>query len=75
MAYRSVLPRLSEKQLLVFDAIQDIQPCSNRDIKEYLGWEINRVTPRVKELRELGIIRHIGMKVEDSGRTAMTWGC
>jgi predicted transcriptional regulator len=75
MAYRSILPRLSDKQLEVFEAIQDIQPCSNKDIKKYLGWEINSVTPRVKELREIGVIRQLGVKEEDSGRIAMTWGC
>jgi DNA-binding MarR family transcriptional regulator len=31
-------------------------PICNQDIAERLGWEINRVTPRVMELREMNLV-------------------
>ena len=34
----------------VFIAIRKLQPCNDKQISEYLGWPINRVTPRRGEL-------------------------
>ena len=49
------------------------RPVTNREIAHKLQWEINRVTPRVLELREMGLVEQAGDRVDDTGRTAMCW--
>jgi predicted transcriptional regulator len=64
---------LAEKQEEVLRVL-GYGPYCNQEISRLLGWPINTVTPRVKELRELG-------KVEEShrakyfltGRTVIFW--
>lgn len=56
--YEKVLPALGEKQrevLKVFDGINDY---TNMEIARILGFSINRVTPRVFELRKLGLVKN-----------------
>jgi hypothetical protein len=58
----------------VFIAIRKLQPCTDKQIKEYLQWDINRVTPRRGELVEDGLVV-MAMKAEDpgTGRTVNWW--
>lgn len=53
LAYRS-LDKINDKQKACYRVIMANGTISNYDIAKTLGWEINRVTPRVKELRERG---------------------
>lgn len=55
LAYRGI-KTLGNKQLACQRAIETLGNACNQDISEYLNWDINRVTPRVKELREKGIV-------------------
>lgn len=41
---------------MVLLAIRKLQCCNDREIAEYLGWPINRVTPRRGELVDSGLI-------------------
>jgi hypothetical protein len=52
---------LAGRQSAVLATLQTFGPMTNREICESLGWAINQVTGRVKELREQG-------KVEDAGK-------
>ena len=54
IAYRGV-DKLSARQI-VYDAILKMQYCTNNMIAHFLGWEINRVTPRCHELRVKGLV-------------------
>lgn len=45
------------KRLDVYNAIKKIGCGTNKMIARYLSWEINRVTGRVNELAEGGVIR------------------
>ncbi len=58
----------------VFIAIRKLGVCNDKQIASYLGWEINKVTPRRGELVESGIIR-LDRKDKDlnSGRTVSYW--
>lgn len=56
LAYRS-LERIGQKQKACYSAIQALVSASNYDIAKLLGWDINRVTGRVKELRELNLVK------------------
>lgn len=74
-AYICAIKDLGLKQKKVYETIQRLQPCSNNDISTYLNWSINRVTPRVLELRKKELIEKKGVKLNKWGRKENVWGC
>ena len=72
-AYRD-LKRVNDKQAQVFRVIELAQPASNYDIAKHLSWPINRVTPRVLELRDMDFIE-LAHKARHpaTNRTMMFW--
>jgi len=67
------LQRVGEKQLAVFKFIQEHGPVCNLDIADGLGWEINRVTGRSRELFEMNEIEVAYKDKSRTGRTAKFW--
>lgn len=68
--------KLGINQKLVLDVFRQTngQYLSNYDLSIMLGWSINRVTPRVKELRDAGFLMHSGYKTQlHTNRTVMLW--
>ena len=55
-AFSDILEDLGFKEMKVLQAIQSIQPCSDKMIAEYLGWKINCVTGRRNSLAHYGLI-------------------
>lgn len=53
-AYESV--EISARQQDVIDALRDLNEASDQRIAAWLGWSINRVTPRRGELVKLGLV-------------------
>jgi len=75
-AYKIVTPVLPEKRFKVYQILLEQGPLTNKQIAERLEWTINRVTPRVKELREMGIVRRVKQMCDpESGVTVNVWGC
>ena len=73
MAWTNITPLLGERQKMVFGAIRFLgNPC-NQDIAEFLGWPINCITGRVKELRDKYVVIDAGLKVNRAGRMVMCW--
>ena len=73
-AYKSIMPELGDMQQDVYYAIAKNPGMSNHDIARYLHIEINRVTPRVKELRDLNLIVFSHYKQDRiTQRTVMCW--
>lgn len=56
-SFMLILENIGERQTQVLKAIKKLQPCSNLMISQYLRLPINSITPRVKELRDFGIVR------------------
>ena len=54
----------------VFIAIRKLQPCTDKQISEYLNWPINRVTPRRGELTEDELVV-LAKKAEDPSSCRM----
>lgn len=52
MAYKDVI--LSDRQEEVYKTLLNLECANNLIIARKLGWEINRVTPRMLELRRMG---------------------
>ncbi len=72
-AFDSIRDQLSEKQRKVRYVLQKFGPMDNEAIARALEWPINTVTPRVKEMRELGEVVEAGYTVTKSGRKAHLW--
>jgi hypothetical protein len=73
-AYQEAKENIKTKQQTVLDAIICLGVCCDHQIAEYLGWAINRVTPRRKELVEAGRVEcaYKGKDFE-TGRTVNFW--
>lgn len=78
-AFEMIKGKLGEKQEKVLESIKQIETTekeapTNMEIATNLKWSINRVTPRVLELRKQGKIKQEGKrKCKITGRNAMTW--
>lgn len=61
-AYKEALEGLGDKQKAVLEAVKTLcrtkpfNRCNDRQIAAFLGWDINRVTPRRGELVEKGLL-------------------
>lgn len=66
---------MAEKQHEVYKVFaRSFQPLTNMEAAALLGWSINRVTPRVLELREAGVLTFAEQrKCRVTGNTAMAW--
>ncbi len=74
-SYKLILPELGNRQRQVFDVISKMPNVCNYEIGVILGLPINSVTPRVKELRDLGLVVCVGTKLDKvSNRNVMIWG-
>jgi len=56
LAFVEILGSLGLKEKIVFQAIQRIQPCSDKMLAEYLGWKINRITGRRNSLSNTAMV-------------------
>lgn len=73
LAWSEVKQGLGKKQKEVLEVIRYNPGVCNQDIAEILGWSINCVTGRCKELRELDRVAELGHKLNTQGRTVMTY--
>lgn len=73
LAYRTIQKDLAPKQQLVFEAIEDIFPATDKQLAEHLNWPINTVTPRRGELYKKQKIQIAFTHKDQSGRLATYW--
>jgi Mn-dependent DtxR family transcriptional regulator len=73
-AYLENIKSLGRKQKQVYHTLLRMKFATNMELAQYLGWSINRVTPRVKELREQGLVEVSDKRpCKITGRTAIEW--
>jgi len=73
-AYALATQNLGKKQKEVLDALRFFPDATNRELKEYLHWEINSITPRVGELREQGLVLDAGIRqCKITGKRVHAW--
>jgi predicted transcriptional regulator len=66
---------IRQKQVLVC-LKTELGQATNRMIAKNLGWDINRVTGRITELRDKGLVVHAGDYYDqDTNRTVNLWKC
>lgn len=62
-AYQKVQPKISYSQQAILSVLEGFKsPLTNAEIAKLLGWAINRVTPRVLELRNKGLLVDCGVR-------------
>jgi hypothetical protein len=74
-AFRAFTPgMLAERQRMVLKVLEELGKASNKQLSRVLGWPINCVTPRVKELRELALVDYAGEQFDQkTQRHEMIW--
>ena len=74
-AYSKIIPKLPECQYLVWSALRERpEGMTNAEISYHLQKPINTITPRVKELRDLGYVKQFCVrKCRVTGSTANVW--
>jgi DNA-directed RNA polymerase specialized sigma24 family protein len=66
--------KLADKQQEVLDTMYYRDDWSYQELALKLGWSVNRVIPRVTELREMGlVIPYIKRPCEITGMIVQTW--
>ncbi len=71
-AYYS-LENLGKKQRVIFEVIKLEQPCTDKQIAEAIGMEINRITPRRNELVAMGLVVEHDRVKNEYNRLAIRW--
>lgn len=75
LSYLELTPaEIGHRQRQILDALRERGISSNRELSEFLGLPINCITPRVMELRKLGIVISNGTDFDYiTGRTVTKW--
>ena len=73
-AYKILIPNLGERQQQIYDIIIKHSNVSNLDISRISILPINSITPRVKELRDKGLVILSGYKKDHiTQKRMMCW--
>ena len=72
-SYQYALKTMSKRQHEVLRVLRNLDRATNHEISERTGWAINTVTPRIKELRNKGLVHPAGTKIDVTGRRAIVW--
>jgi DNA-binding MarR family transcriptional regulator len=73
-AYDQIQETIGKKQMEVLDTIRILGCPTNLELARYLHWDINQITPRVKELREKNYVTECEKRACGiSGNSAMSW--
>ena len=73
-AYDSILSKLGTKQKIVYDKMIEIgRPVTLNQLAEYLGWPINRLTGRVRELVQLKVVEESCKVKNEWKREVIAW--
>ena len=65
---------LGAKQKEVLDALRFFPDATNAEIATHMNWPVNRITPRILELRTMGLVIDAGRRrCKATGSTAHVW--
>ena len=73
-AYARATQNLGKKQKEVLDCLRYFPDATNAEISQKLGWPVNRITPRILELRKLELVIDAGKRrCRVTGSPAHAW--
>jgi len=74
LAFQEIQEKIPECQQQVLRALKILKEATNMEIADFLGWSINRVTPRTKELRDKDFVEQATIRpCKITGRAARAW--
>lgn len=62
-AYEDIKANLGSKQREVYEMLRSLGCANNAILAKKLSWSVNRITPRVLELREKGLVVQDSLRV------------
>ena len=72
--HHEIKPTLSDRQNALYAELAKHPNMTNSELAVALGWPINTVTPRCKELREAGRVVEACRRVcRETGRRVIAW--
>lgn len=73
-AHKIATHNLSRKQKEVLDCLRYFPDATNAELSARMGWPVDRIKPRVLELRKMGLILDAGRRsCSVTGGTAHAW--
>jgi hypothetical protein len=73
-AYALASQHLGKKQKEVLDALRFFPDATNAEIAAHMNWPVNRITPRMGELRKQALVLEAGRRTcKVTGGTAHAW--
>lgn len=73
-AYALASQHLGAKQKAVLDALRFFPDATNAELGQRLGWPVNRITPRILEIRNMGLAFDAGRRrCKVTGSMAHAW--
>ena len=75
MAYRQFAPKdFGKKQSAILAFLVRKGPMTNKQLSQETGWPINCITPRIKELRDMGVVTNAGFRLDhNTNRIETVW--
>lgn len=55
-AYQDIQGKIPKSRLVILNMLKSLGSANNMILSKKLGWSINRITPRILELRNAGIV-------------------
>ena len=73
-AYALATQHLGAKQKQVLDTVLFFPDATNAELGQRLGWPVNRITPRILELRKMGLVLQAQRRTcKATGGIAWAW--
>jgi predicted transcriptional regulator len=73
-AYNLATQNLGKKQKEVLDTLRYFPDATNAEIAARMDWPVNRITPRILELRKMELVLDAGKRTcKVTGSTAHAW--
>jgi hypothetical protein len=73
-AHKIAIDNLGRKQKEVLDCLRCFPDATNAELSTRMGWPINRITPRMVELRKIGLVLNTRKRTcKVTGSTAHAW--
>lgn len=72
-AFEKLQDTLTDREMSVYEALQDLGQATNDELSEYLKWPINQVTGRVTGLVNKGYVIIAGIGKSKLGNSAKIW--
>ena len=74
LSYVKALENIGEKQLEVLKCLDTFYSATNLMVARKLGWDINRITPRMNELVKMRLVKEERMDIcPEGGRKSIFW--